>query len=215
MSIYVLHIENGVLKKYIPGLFCDEITVPANVHTIAAYCFSPWQPETLPIGEDLNHWDKYFTLKTIHIPMSIKHIEPLAFADIPNLKKFAVEKGCEGARSHKGVLYSGDGRRLICCPPMKHGEYTIPNGVEIISENAFENTRLSQVWLPDSIKKIEDDAFTGGMLRSIYIPWSVTSIGDRVFDECKFLHIKTPWNSYALEYAKAHGIPCEEVLYYL
>ena len=87
MSIYVLHIENGVLKKYIPGLFCDEITVPENVHTIAAYCFSPWQPETLPIGEDLNHWDEYFTLKTIHIPKNIKHIEPLAFADVTNLKK--------------------------------------------------------------------------------------------------------------------------------
>lgn len=215
MSVYITIIENGVLKKYIPGLCIEEITLPDNIHTVAPYCMSPWSPDVLPLGEVLNSWDEYCMVKTISIPKNVVHVEKLAFADIPNLKKFAVEKGCEGAQAHKGVLYSGDGRRLICYPPMKRGEYTITNGVEIISENAFENTRLSQVWLPDSIKKIEDDAFTGGMLRSIYIPWSVTSIGDRVFDECKFLHIKTPWNSYALKYAKAHGIPCEEVLYYL
>jgi pyridoxal/pyridoxine/pyridoxamine kinase len=41
------------------------------------------------------------------------------------------------------------------------------------------------------------------------------SDGERVFDDCKLLYIKTPWNSYALEYAKAHEIPYEEVLYYL
>ena len=215
MSVYVTIIENGVLKKYIPGLCMDEITLPANVHTIAPYCMSPWSPDTLPLGEVLNSWDKYFTVETIRIPKNVSRVEKLAFADVSKLKRFIAEKGCRGAQTHKGVLYSGDGRTLICCPPMKRGEYTIPNGVKVISENAFENTHLSHVYLPDSITTIEDDAFTGGLLRSIYIPWSVTSIGERVFDDCKLLYIKTPWNSCALEYAKAHGIPCEEILIYL
>lgn len=215
MSIYINHIENGVLKKYIPGLCFKEITLPNNVHSVASYCMSPWSPDRLPLGEDLLSWDNLFTVEQIYIPKNIQRIEKLAFADVPNLKKFTVEKGCEGAQTHKGILYSGDGRRLLCCPPMKRGEYTIPSGVEIISENAFENTRLSHLFLPDSVTTIEDDAFAGGLLRSIYIPWSVTSIGERVFNECKLLHIKTPWNSYALEYAKEHGFPYEEILYYL
>lgn len=215
MSVYVTIIENGVLKKYIPGLCIDEIALPANVHTVAPYCMSPWSLETLPLGEVLNSWDDYCTVESIIIPQNVSHIEKLAFADIPNLKKFIVKNGCKGAQTNKGVLYSGDGLTLICCPPMKRGEYTIPNGVKVISENAFENTHLSHLYLPDSITTIEDDAFTGGLLRSIYIPWSVTSIGERVFDDCKLLHIKTPWGSFTLEYAKAHGIPYEEVLYYL
>ena len=215
MSTYIIHIENGVLKKYIPGLCIEEITLPDNIHTVAPYCMSPWSPDVLPLGEVLSSWDEYCTVKTIRIPQNVVHVEKLAFADIPKLKKFVVEKGCRGAQTHKGVLYSGDGRRLICCPPMKRGEYTIPNGVEVISENAFENTHLSCVFLPDSITTIEDDAFTGGHLRSVYIPWSVTSIGERVFDDCKLLYIRTPWNSNALEYAKTYGIPYEEILIYL
>ena len=215
MSVYITIIENGVLKKYIPGLYFKGITLPTNVNTVAPYCMSPWSPDTLPLGEVLNSWDEHFTVETVYIPKNIQHIEKLAFADVPNLKKFIVEKGCVGVQTHKGILYSGDGRTLLCCPPMKRGEYTIPNGVQVISENAFERTHLSQVFLPDSIKTIEDDAFSGGLLRSIYIPWSVTSIGERVFEDCKFLHIKTPWNSNALEYAKEHGIAHEEVLYYL
>ena len=215
MSVYITIIENGVLKKFIPGLFLKEIMLPTNVDTVARYCMSVWSPDMLPLGEVLNSWDEYYTVETVYIPKNIQHIEKLAFADIPNLKKFIVEKGCMGAQTHKGILYSGDGRTLLCCPPMNRGEYTIPNGVQVISENAFENTRLSHLFLPDSVITIEDDAFSGSMLRSIYIPWSVTSIGERAFEDCKLLHVKTPWNSYALEYAKEHRIAHEEVLYYL
>lgn len=213
MSVYITIIENGILKKYIPGLCFKEISLPANVTTVAPYCMSPWSPDVLPLGEILNSWDDYFTVESIYIPQNIQHIEKLAFADMPHLKKFIVEKGCAGAQTHKGILYSGSGQRLICCPPQKRGEYTIPVGVEIISENAFENTQLSYVFLPDTVIVIEDDAFTGGNISSIYIPWSVTKIGERVFKDCQNLVIETPRNSHAMDYAKKHGIPTKEILY--
>ena len=68
MSVYITIIENDVLKKYIPGLCIEEITLPNNIHTVAPYCMSPWSPDTLPLGEVLNSWDKYCTIETIRIP---------------------------------------------------------------------------------------------------------------------------------------------------
>lgn len=185
---YVKIIEEGVLKKHIiTGQENKVVTIPQNVHTVVGHCFDPWYPEPISAEniDDLYNWDSFCMIEKMIIPESIKHIERYAFMGLPNLKEFEVEEGCCAAKVYDDSLFSKDGKLLLCCPPQKQGDFTIPYGVETICENAFDGTNLSCVFLSSSVKAIEDDAFAcGHNLEEIYIPSSVTDIGDRAFEGC-------------------------------
>ena len=215
MAIYIKIIENGLLRKYIPGYNFREITLPRNIHSVDKYCFSPWSPKRIPLNDndELEQWHKNFNVTQIVIPKNVRNISKLAFADMLNLKRFIVEDGCLAARTYQDVLLSKDGKQVICCPPAKRGELVLPDGVETVLENSFEYTKLSKVFLPNSVKVIEDDAFTNSELQNIYIPGTVEHIGERVFNECENLTILAPRGSIGLEYAKKHNIPFEDVIY--
>ena len=213
MSIYVKVIEDGVLKKYIPGYKHEEIIIPDNVHTIGENCFNPFRPEPLPVDNkfELQHWDAYMKATTIIIPDNIKHIQRYAFIQIPNLESFLVQKGCTAAKVYDDALISTDGKNLIFCPPKKYGDFSIPYGVETIWENAFEASVLSDVLLPNTVTEIEDDAFANSEINNVFIPPSVTKIGKRVFRGCHHLNIKAIKGSYAINYALENGIYFREI----
>ena len=60
--------------------------------------------------------------------------------------------------------------------------------VKSISNDAFENSRITSVLIPDSVTFIGNNAFSWCKnLASITIPDSVTTIGDYAFDSCKNL----------------------------
>ena len=54
---------------------------------------------------------------------------------------------------------------------------TIPTGVTVIGNNAFQDTKVENVTLPNSITKLEDWAFENSNLESINIPSSLTELG--------------------------------------
>jgi hypothetical protein len=68
-----------------------------------------------------------------------------------------------------GVIFSADRKTLIKYPDDKIGEeYTVPEGTEVIGENAFYfNYSLQNLVLPLSLNRIEDDAFRDSYLYSI------------------------------------------------
>ncbi|WP_195660164.1 MULTISPECIES: leucine-rich repeat protein [Bacteroides] len=68
-----------------------------------------------------------------------------------------------------GVIFSADGKTLIKYPDDKIGEeYTVPEGTEVIGENAFYfNYSLRNLVLPLSLNRIEDNAFENSDLYSI------------------------------------------------
>lgn len=63
-------------------------------------------------------------------------------------------------------------------------EVTIPDGVTVIGESAFQQCEVEKVHIPDSVTRIEWDAFGGSDLTEITIPSSVTEIELSVFDGC-------------------------------
>ena len=68
-------------------------------------------------------------------------------------------------------------------------EVTVPEGVEIIGQNAFWGCRdLYSVILPETVKEIQTSAFFGcGELTKINLPNSIISIGNNAFEDCATL----------------------------
>ncbi len=102
-----------------------------------------------------------------------------------------------------GVVYSADGRTLVCCPPAKKGSFTVPEGVETIARYAFYGADISEVILPSTLTEIGEyafyycsslpevtlneglqvigaNAFTGTRVTDIYLPKSVRECGSTI-----------------------------------
>jgi len=60
-----------------------------------------------------------------------------------------------------GVLFSKDKKTLLAFPKAKAASYTIPNGVTMIGNKAFDNcVSLKSVTIPSSVTSIGDNAFS-------------------------------------------------------
>lgn len=105
--------------------------------------------------------------------------------------------------SRNGVLFTKDMSEILCCPSAASGEYSIPDGVKKIRENAFGLcAAITKVVIPDSVTVIEEDAFIHcSDLSEIVIPKSVKSIGNSAFMGCEKLTdvyyggTENEWNS--------------------
>lgn len=58
-----------------------------------------------------------------------------------------------------GVLYSKDKKILLAYPRHRCGDFVIPDGTEIIYDNAFAYSDITSVKIPDSVYRIKTDAF--------------------------------------------------------
>lgn len=88
-----------------------------------------------------------------------------------------------------------EGNRLVECVGYYSRTITIPDGIAIIGEDAFDGcSDLTEIILPKTLVTIEDGAFANCEgLKSIVIPEGVTEIGNRAFFGCESLReIKLP-----------------------
>ena len=88
-----------------------------------------------------------------------------------------------------GVIFSADEKTLIKYPRERIDEkYVIPEGTEIIDEEAFLSTAyLHEITLPTSLKEIRDDAFAGSSATCIVWSNFPAIIGKGIFE---YSHIK-------------------------
>lgn len=151
-------------------------------------------------------------LTSFTVPKSVTHIESTAFVGCGGLTEFKVEEGNTAFKTVDGVLFSADGKRLICYPTGRTAEcYTVPEGVTEICKLAFsECLHITSVTIPDGVTRIGDGAFSqcrhlentdlppnitvlgsetfkATAIRETVIPEGVTEIGDSAFEECKLL----------------------------
>lgn len=178
-------IEDGVLKKYI----ADEdgiVTIPECVETIASGVFS-W--EGMP-EDQFDYWESENEqmLDRIHIPATVKAIEPGAFLGTFYLQDFSIDPNCPAAELIDGILYSRDKKRVIFATKGMRDipEIKLPSTVKVIDDYAFMGRFFDKLVLPDSVERIGVGAFAYGGFDSVTIPDSVKEIGEDAFVGCRF-----------------------------
>ena len=140
-------------------------------------------PPVTSIGDDAFYYCTGLT--SVAIPDSVTSIVSDAFVDCFSLMSITVDTNNPAYSSVDGVLFDKSQTTLIECPGGRAGNYTVPDGVTSIGENAFWGCpSLTSITIPISVTSIGDLAFSGCYsLTSLTIPDSVTSIG-----YCEFLN---------------------------
>lgn len=127
-------------------------------------------------------------LCTITLSEQLTSIEQFAFG-CNELKEFLVPENNTCFQVMDGILFSGDGTKLICCPQGKTGTCVVPQTVKEISHGAFSDCcGLTSVILPDGLQLIDGWAFSNCTgLTSINLPDTLHTIGERAFEYCSKL----------------------------
>ncbi len=176
---HLLMASKGISGKYI---VCEGVReIDADSFWGCAYLEGIELPEGL---EKIGHeaFGKCISLKSITIPESVKTIGINPFIGIHDIK---VESKSPMITCDGKAVYTNNGKTLISfisnCK-----EFSIPEGVECISEKAFSgNSKLQRITLPQSLKVIEDGAFfDSDAIVSIEIPEGTQTIGNCSFTDC-------------------------------
>lgn len=153
------------------------------------------------------------SLETLNLPKTLKSVTPRYLSDCPSLRDINIENGGQFT-SVDGVLYSADGKTIVCFPAGRTGEFAVSDGVEAIGENAFYGSRLTKVTLPKGVAKIgsyafyksqlteiilpeglaeiDNYAFADSGLKNIVLPTGLTKIGNSAFSGCQITEIALP-----------------------
>ena len=109
------------------------------------------------------------SIPNINIPGSVTSIEAGAFSGCASLTAIHVAEDNSAYSDLLGVLYTKNKTSLIAYPAGISGEFTIPNSVTNIEENAFGDcSLLTEVTIPKNVTRIGDSAFEGcTMLASV------------------------------------------------
>jgi len=211
-----------------------SITIPDSVISIGAWAFSGCA-----------------SLTSVKIPDSVTSIGDFAFNSCDNITEITIPNGaiCIGEAvfsvckkltdiyvdienkvytSYNGVLFDKEMKVLKAYPSGRKDNYTIPDSVTRIDNQAFSGCTLTAVTIPNSVTSIGNSAFFSCTsltsltipnnvssigeyafaycqnIVSITIPNSVTSIGKNAFNECINLTIYCSKNSYA--YSHLYGL---------
>ncbi len=150
--------NNGALySKQLDTLFIcpakksGTFTIPPSVRLIGSHAFYKCNALT----------------GNLQIPNLVDYIGYYNFYGCDNLSTLSVESGNGYFSSDNGALYSLSKDRLIACPALRSGTFTIPETVKFIDPNAFNNCAL--------------------LSGSMNIPAAVESIGEYAFYGCKTL----------------------------
>lgn len=104
------------------------------------------------------------------------------------------------------MCHSCDNGRCVGCSASVT-QMKLP-GVKEIEEEAFEGTFAYSVIVPSGCTSIGSRAFADSNTRVFVLPDSVTMIAEDAFCGCSNIVFQASENSYAAQYAMAHGIQC-------
>lgn len=159
-----------------------------NIGKEAFYSCSKLEKIELPINLKnisegaLSHCN---SIKELVIPSSIEKIEVGAFEYCNSLISINVDHSNQYYKSIDGVLYSQDGRILVCYPSGRpDSSFVIPDSVSQIGEEAFCGCNISSVTLSANMRIISQYAFNFCEKLSTINLSDVSIIGSGAFSGC-------------------------------
>lgn len=164
----------------------EEIILPDTVTFLEEYAFAGLTDlKKIHLSSSLENipsfaFDQCTNLSRLDIPSKVNDISSYAFHTC-NIENITVSPYNEYYTAINGVLFAADKTTLIYCPQEKTGEYTIPNTVKTIGDNAFYCSKLTAINIPNSVTTIGNSAFYCSEIKSFYLPDSITYIGDDAF----------------------------------
>lgn len=135
-------------------------------------------------------------ISTLSIPASVTKYDTYTFGSMPNLTSFIVAEDSPVFAAIDGVLFNKEKTLLIKCPDVCGAEYTVPDGVEVLANGAFErNNDIIKVILPEGLKTIERDVFLHCKnLKLVELPESLEAIEPLSFSNSGITNIHLPKN---------------------
>lgn len=182
-----------------------EIEFPASMARIGEYAFSNCDslrevslPEGLTTIPAFLFWD-CGSLRKVTISEKTDSIQEGAFGFCSRIEEFNFpESLCYIGPNALGFtlnptepLYT---RKLFIKLPADYsGEYTVPEGIAAIHDNAFSGCRqLTAVHLPATVGQIGSGAFESSSLKSIALPEGLKTIGEFAFSNSALENIDFP-----------------------
>ncbi len=128
---------------------------------------------------------------TVEIPAEIDgkpviQISKSTFEYCKNLESITVSEDNTSFCSVDGVVYSKDMTVLVKYPRGKTGDsYAIPDTVTVLQNSCLSNTQLIEITIPEGITVISEYAFeTNRNLKEVILPEGVTTIENNAFGFC-------------------------------
>ena len=203
-------------------------TLPAETRWVDEHAFSGCiNLEEIWISENLcAESQEYFFWDWDEEEEGVEILGSFFVSECPNLRYISVDSLNWDYVDVDGVLYTRDMNTLVAVPPAYEAtEYFVPNGVENIGRNAFENcVALEYIELPESVLRIGPSAFSNcyalenitlpmelkylchgafldcARLSRIDFPGGINSISDVLFGGCASMtSFSVPWNVEAIE----------------
>ncbi len=198
-----------------------EISIPQTVKTIGDFAFTDcaklekvhWEGKSKiqKIGQEAF---AVCNIKKLMIPASVKKI---GIAGVSGTYTIQVEKNNKKYKSKNGVMFSKDGKTLVCYPFKKKGNtYRIPKGVKTIGSYAFSsnggwgdnNQYMKKVIMPDSVIVVKKRAFYGAeKLKTVGFSKNLKRIEEDGFC-CHLTAVKLPDS---VEYIGTYAFNCADM----
>ena len=208
----------------------NSITLPDGIQEIkyGAFGHSGLSSINIPnsvksIGGDAF---RFCNLNSITIPNGVVSIGEGAFYGCSNLTTITISNSVTeidgylfGETNITTPVYNN--KFFLYLPYTYSGEYVIPDGISVISEEAFEDRKnLTGVTIPESVHKISKQAFNGcSSISNIDIPANVDTIERGAFSGCVDLtdvyvnSIKPPYVSYSSYYPSDNSFTSNPIIH--
>lgn len=193
----------------------ENVRLPKNLLSVEVAGFNNCKrlkrvefPESLQTIED-ESFANCFWLKEIYIPKNLISIGDYAFENCFNINEIVISEDNQTYADYDANIIANKQTKtlLFGCK-----NSSVPNGIEIVGENAFNNCRaLKEISIPSSVKWIELSAFSHCVnlenirieeglkrieayaftnckkLKNVHFPTSLEFIGKNAFEDCVHL----------------------------
>ena len=122
--------------------------------------------------------------------------------------------GCDSLESitlHKRVTEIGSSAFRLCYQ-LSHVDF--PQGLQVIGDNAFRRSALTEFDIPSSVRYIGSEAFSEGLYKRVVVPEGVENIGSYAFSSDNLRYVDFPSTVSVLgEYAfQGNGPACDSIV---